>query len=85
MEYLKTFNENKKPTSDESHEVYQKSLKDDYWNSVREVYPNIGRAEYNETDKAIDYVHDKMKEKYPDEDWLEISDDIKRIIGDGLC
>lgn len=62
-------------------DFYQSTLDDDYWKKMSDVVPN-----YNSEDsyEAVDYIIDNMKKKYPDQNWGEIENALRKKILDGI-
>ena len=60
---------------------YQSTLKDDYWEEMGNIVPN-----YNSEDSyiAVDYIIEKMKTKYPDQNWDEIEKPMRKKILAGI-
>lgn len=64
----------------ESHTVYQKSLNDEYWKDIGKKFPDYNSSNSPDCSKAVDYIYNEMKKKYPNENWDVISKEIKSNI-----
>ena len=60
---------------------YQSTLNDDYWKNISDKFPDYNDPSSEDCDKAVEYIFNEMKKKYPNE---EISDDIKKEIHSGI-
>lgn len=65
-------------------DLYQKSLSDEYWVDLSKKFPNYNNPNDKDCNKAVDYIYNNMKEKYPNEDWNKISNEIKDKIHSGI-
>ena len=64
-------------------DFYQSTLDDDYWKETSDLFP-----QYNSNDadskKAVDHIIAGMKNKYPDQDWNNIEQDMRDKVHGGI-
>ena len=60
---------------DVNEEFYQSTLNDEYWKEISKLFPDYNSNEAD-TKKAVNYILKKMKNKYPDQDWNNIGQDM---------
>lgn len=64
---------------------YQRTLNDDYWTDVNiKNFPKYNSPNSEDNKKAIDYIINKMKNKYPDENWIQIEKPLRMKILDNI-
>ena len=63
---------------------YQKTLKDDYWKNMSELYPNYNSVDSTDNQNAVDYIFKCMKNKYKNINLDSIEDELKTKIKDGM-
>ena len=68
---------------DISEEFYQSTLDDEYWKEISNLFPDYN-SDGADAKKAVNYIFNGMKNKYPDEDWANIEKDIRAKILAGI-
>ena len=66
--------------TEDAEKVYQGSLDDDYWKKISKKFPDYNSLDSPDTDKAVNYILNGMKKKYPKYDW----DKIEKLVRDKI-
>jgi hypothetical protein len=69
---------------EDTDELYQSSLNDEYWNEISNIFPNYNNPESEDNEKAIDFIIKKMKNKYPNNNWEKIENTMRKKINAGI-
>jgi hypothetical protein len=69
---------------EDADEIYQLSLKDEYWEELSNKFPNYNKPDSIDNKKAIDFILRNMKNKYPDKDWENIEEPMRKKIRAGI-
>lgn len=64
-------------------DFYQSTLDDEYWKEISKLFPNYNGVAAD-TDKAVNHIIKGMKNKYPDQDWNNIEQDMRDKVHGGL-
>ena len=64
-------------------EFYQSTLNDKYWKEISELFPQYN-SDDADTQKAINHIIQGMKNKYPDQDWNNIEQDMRKKVYAGI-
>lgn len=65
-------------------DVYDKSLKDDYWKNISDKFPKYNDSKSNDCKKAVDYIMGEMKKKYKLDLDEKMEKDLRDKIHSGL-
>jgi len=68
----------------EAIDLYEKSLKDDYWRLVSKQFPNYNSPDTEDNAKAVEFILKSMKEMYKDANWKTIEKTVREKIQSGL-
>jgi len=68
---------------DINDEFYQSTLNDKYWREISELFPQYN-SDDADTQKAINHIIQGMKNKYPDQDWNNIEQDMRKKVYAGI-
>lgn len=66
-----------------AEEIYQNSLNDTYWKEISNKFPKYN-SEESDTNKAVNFILNNIKEKYPNNNWSQIEQDLINKIKDGI-
>jgi len=69
---------------EETDELYQSTLDDNYWNEIGDNFPNYNNPKSDDHKKAIDYIIQNMKKEYPEKNWSEIEKPMRKKISAGI-
>lgn len=65
-------------------DTYNMSLDDEYWKQISKKFPEYNDPNSPDCKKAIDYILNGMKKKYPDENWGKIESEMRSKIHGGI-
>jgi len=65
-------------------ELYISSLDDHYWSEISKKYPDYNDPDSTDNTKAINHVLNGMKNKYSDQDWGKMEDQMRSKIAGGI-
>jgi len=65
---------------EETDELYQSSLDDDYWKEMPIKYPNYNKPDSDDKKNAIEFILKNMKNKYQNKDWDKIEKSMRKKI-----
>ena len=63
---------------------YQSTLEDEYWKDISDKFPDYNDPSSEDNKKAVDFIVDSMKLKYPDQDWGAIEATIRSKVHGGI-
>jgi hypothetical protein len=69
---------------EETDQLYQSSLDDEYWDELSNKYPNYNNPDSDDNKNAIEFVLKNMKNKYPDKNWKKIEKSMRKKISAGI-
>lgn len=69
---------------EDADELYQSSLQDDYWKEYSDKFPQYNNPSSNDNYQAVEFILKNMKNKYPDRDWKNIEEPMRKKIRAGI-
>ena len=64
-------------------DIYQKSLKDEYWREISKKFSNYNNSNTEDYKKAIEFIYNNIKNKYKDFD-IKFEKELKDSIAAGI-
>ena len=66
------------------NDLWGSTQNDSYWKDISNKFPKYNSPDTEDNKNAIDYIINSMKEKYPEKNWNNIEQDIRKKVSGSI-